>query len=126
MKLCISYAWEDEPAAREVGSICDRLGIEPVFDGRGDWLQDGLHPPAGTAGLHLLIVTRTNRASWWLPFQLGRAVEREIPVCVYLPVPLDHRPGFLDAETCVVGAPALEERLSAGLAADVGYFQAEK
>jgi hypothetical protein len=112
MRLAISYSFEDEATAREIGALCAELGIDHVLDGRNDWLMNGLHAePAGSTHL-LLVVSRATDGSWWMPFRLGRATERGLPVVPYLGEAEEGVPeGLWDADW-VRGMDDLRKRLT--------------
>jgi len=113
LKLCISYSWEDEQVAREIASLCGELGVEYALDGRNDWLMHGLHDGPEGSTHQLVVVSRANARSWWLPFQLGRAADRGVETFAYLTEPDREPPAFLREKPLVRGLDSLKAMLLA-------------
>ena len=111
MKLAISYAFDDEPTAREIGSLCDELGIEHLLDGRSDWLMHGLHDGPEGPTHQVVVISSSTEGCWWMLFRLGRAAEKGIAILAYL-ADSGQQPAELPRDTeCVRGLVGFREWL---------------
>jgi hypothetical protein len=109
--LCITYSWEDETVAQRVHAVCAELGVAHRLDGRGDSLMHGLHPIPRDSTRVLFVVSENSCRSWWLPFQLGRAVEHDLPVLCFQIDPDLELPGFLFDRATISSLDSLRSRL---------------
>ena len=111
MRLSINYSLHDEYAVRGITSLCDDLGLEYSLEERDDWLTHALRPASEDSTHMLFVISPATTASWWLPFQLGRAAERRMDVLPYLTESVSVPPSFLEAGEWVCGHQDLRSRL---------------
>ena len=97
MKLSIHFDERDEKTASEIAAVCDRLGVEYVLEERNDWMTRAVRPRSPEATHVLFVVSPQTAASWWLPFQIGRAVECRMPIMSFVTGLVDNRPRYLEA-----------------------------
>ena len=107
VKLTVSHALEDQATAGRIGSLCSELGIDCFLDERGDWLAQGLHPGPEDRTHLIVILSAATEGTWWVPFQLGRAVEREMPILFYREDPESGVPSFVQDARSVCGMEEL-------------------
>ena len=107
VKLAVSHALADQATARRIGSLCGELGIDCFLDERGDWLAQGLHPRPEDCTHLLVVLSAATEGTWWVPFQVGRAVEREMPVMVYREDPGRSMPAFVQGQPSARGMEQL-------------------
>lgn len=111
MKLCISHAWEDKEQATRIAELCSELGVKHYLDERCDWLLQALRPLSEESTNLLVIVSQHTDATWWLPFHMGRASERKVPIWAYLVEPGNELPGFLRDTICFEGLPQMRDHI---------------
>jgi hypothetical protein len=95
MRIFISHKREDILLAKHAYNLLssqiecyldeyDRHLVSSVSD-LGDYFRDQLHNST-----HLLaIVSEITQSSWWVPFEIGMATERDYPIATYSPALVD-------------------------------------
>ena len=111
MKLSINYDEQDGSVIPEITAVCDQLGLEYVLEERNDWMTNAVRPQSAESTHVLFVVSPVNTASWWLPFQIGRAVERRATVVSYVSDSTDILPRYLEAGETVRQSEDLKSRL---------------
>jgi len=91
VKLFISYSHQDKATAAAITKSCVTAGM-PYFQDEKDVMWGDSISAAVARGLsdstHLLvIVSPATVKSWWVPFEIGRAVERHMTILPYLTHP---------------------------------------
>ena len=95
----------------DITAVCDELGLEYVLEERNDWLTHALRPQSEDSTHVLFVVSPVTSASWWLPFQIGRAVERRVDIVSYVCGSTNDLPKYLEAGDTVRGLEDLKSRL---------------
>ena len=111
MKLSINFDEQDSSAVPKITAICDELGLEYVLEERNDWLTHAVRPQTEDSTHVLFMVSQATTVSWWLPFQIGRAVERRAGIVSYVWGSTDNLPKYLEAGDTVRSLEDLKSRL---------------
>jgi len=111
MKLSINFDEQDSSAVPSITAVCHELGLEYVLEERNDWLTHALRPQSEDSTHVLFVVSPVTSASWWLPFQIGRAVERRVDIVSYVRGSMNNLPRYLEAGDTVRGLDNLKSRL---------------
>ena len=91
MKVFISHKQEDELTALTVQKVLNSVGEEVYLDvldntitGDGEQLtkhiQDKLHECTDV----IVILSNRTKESWWVPFEIGMATEKDMPIANFL------------------------------------------
>ena len=112
MKLSINYDEQDVDVVPEITTVCDKLGLEYVLEERNDWMTHGVRPQCAESTLVLFVVSPVTITSWWLPFQIGRSVERQVTIVSYVRDSTSTIPKYLEAGDTVRGREDLKSRLN--------------
>jgi hypothetical protein len=91
MKVFISHQQADALLAIDVARHLKAVhGIEsyldvidPNFDSTGDALADHVRAELGKCNLLLAVVSQATRASWWVPWEIGIATEKDFPLATF-------------------------------------------
>lgn len=91
MKIFISHQRADSALAlrisnrlRDVHRIASYLDvIDPEATDKGDTLADLIRARLGTCTQLLAVVSEATRASWWVPWEIGVASEKEYPLATF-------------------------------------------
>ena len=111
MKLSINFDEQDGSAVPSITAVCHELGLEYVLEERNDWLTHALRPQCEDSTHILFVVSPVTTVSWWLPFQIGRAVERRVGIVSYVWGSTNNLPRYLEAGDTVRGLEDLKSRL---------------
>ena len=91
MKIFISHKKEDELTALKVVNTLTSIGVDAYLD-----LLDNITADDGEkltkhirGKLHectdvIVILSNNTKKSWWVPFEIGMATEKDIPIANYL------------------------------------------
>ncbi len=91
IKVFISHKQED---ARKAKEIADRLQsvhniasyldvLDPVIGKNGEELARYVRDKMGTCTQLLAVITPLTKESWWVPWEIGVASEKELPLATY-------------------------------------------
>lgn len=87
----ISHQSNDENAAERVAVYLSSRGypcyldtLDPNVDGDSPGLESYLRRVIAICNNLMAIVSRTTRASWWVPLEIGVALEKEKHIATYL------------------------------------------
>ncbi|MFG1481230.1 toll/interleukin-1 receptor domain-containing protein [Xanthobacter sp. V4C-4] len=91
MKIFISHQKTDSALALGISSrlklqhgIDSYLDvIDPETPGAGDDLADLIRARLGTCTQLLAVISQATRTSWWVPWEIGVASEKEYPLATY-------------------------------------------
>ncbi len=91
MKIFISHQRTDSALALGISSrlklqhgIDSYLDvIDPETPGAGDDLADLIRARLGTCTQLLAVISQATRTSWWVPWEIGVASEKEYPLATY-------------------------------------------
>lgn len=96
MKVFISHKREDGPAAERVCNTLKASGVKAYLD-----LLEGPLALAGEALTNhikrqlndctdlLVVISENTRFSWWVPFEIGMASQKDFPIVNYLKAGVD-------------------------------------
>ena len=111
LRLSINFDERDSSVVPKITAVCDELGLEYTLEERNDWLTHALRPQSEDSTHVLFVVSQTTAVSWWLPFQIGRAVERRVGIVSYVWDSTNNLPKYLEAGDTVKGLEGLKSRL---------------
>ena len=100
-----------DAAVSAITAVCRELGLEYVLEERNDWMTQAVRPQSEDSTHVLFVVSPVTTASWWLPFQMGRAVERRVGIISYVPGSTNGLPRYLEAGEIIRGHEDLKSRL---------------
>ena len=103
MKLSINFDEQDGSAVPGIVGVCNELSLAYVLEERNDWLTHALRPQSEDSTHILFVVSPGAAASWWLPFQIGRTVERHVSIISYEWGSMTNLPRYLEAGDTVKG-----------------------
>ena len=90
-RVFISHKSEDAPKASLVAQQFERQGVSYYLDvlddnlfGSGEILTNHLRNKLNECTHLLAIITNNTKISWWVPFEIGLATEREYPISSYV------------------------------------------
>lgn len=90
-KVFISHQQADSPAATRVAQrlkahqIDTYLDvIDPTINGTGEALATYVRTQLGRCTQLLAVVSSSTRLSWWVPWEIGIATEKDFPLATYL------------------------------------------
>ncbi|CAM4020140.1 toll/interleukin-1 receptor domain-containing protein [Cohnella lubricantis] len=90
-RVFISHKSEDAQKAYWVGQQFQRQGVSYYLDvlddnlfGSGEILTNHLRNKLNECTHLLAIITNNTKISWWVPFEIGLATEREYPISSYV------------------------------------------
>lgn len=91
MKIFISHKQQDENYAKEVKQTLTTCGVEAYLDllddtisGDGKKLTQHIRSKLRECSDVIVILSDKTRASWWVPFEIGMASEKDMPIANYL------------------------------------------
>ncbi|MGG1254337.1 toll/interleukin-1 receptor domain-containing protein [Brevibacillus agri] len=90
-KVFISHKAEDADKAKRVALYLQRNGISFYLDllddelfGNGEILTNHLRGKLNECTHLLAVITNNTKFSWWVPFEIGLATEKEYPISSYV------------------------------------------
>ncbi|MFL0200724.1 toll/interleukin-1 receptor domain-containing protein [Exiguobacterium acetylicum] len=90
-KIFISHKREDSVIATEISKNLSRHGIEnyldvldPYLTGDGDVLTNHLRSQLNSCTHLLAVLTKSTQISWWVPFEIGLATEKDFPISSFV------------------------------------------
>lgn len=102
MKIFISHKQEDEIKAMEVQNTLNSCEVEAYLDLLDDDISENsenltkhIREKLGECSDVIVILSEKTRKSWWVPFEIGMATEKDMPIANYL-VSYVQLPGYLD------------------------------
>lgn len=91
MKIFISHKQEDEVKAMEVQKTLNSCGVKAYLDlldddisGDGEKLTQHIRKRIGECSDVIVILSEETKESWWVPFEIGMATEKDMPIANYL------------------------------------------
>lgn len=118
MKLFISYSWKDQDVASEIMDMCVDAGVECFLDKKdiswGQSIQKGVAQGLATSTHLLVILSSETVRSWWVPFEIGRAVERGLVILPFLSSSDVDLPSFLADRLAITSLDDLRARFKNG------------
>lgn len=91
MKVFISHKQEDEIPANYVCHHLKKLGVDAYLDIlEGELLFDGeeltkhIRKRLNDCTDILVIMSKNTKESWWVPFEIGMAAQKDFPIVSYL------------------------------------------
>lgn len=91
MKIFISHKQEDEIKAIEVQQTLDSCGVETYLDlldddisGDGEELTQHIRKSMDKCSDVIVILSEETKNSWWVPFEIGMATEKNMRIANYL------------------------------------------
>jgi hypothetical protein len=91
MKIFISHKQEDNAYALGVKQVLDNCKVKAYLDvldneisENGDELTEHIKSKLRECTDVIVILSEKTRESWWVPFEIGMASEKDIPIANYL------------------------------------------
>lgn len=91
MKFFISHKREDEIQAIEVQKTLNSCDVKAYLDlldddisGNGEKLTQHIREKLGECSDVIVILSEKTKKSWWVPFEIGMATEKDMPIANYL------------------------------------------
>lgn len=91
MKVFISHKQEDEIPAKHICKELSNLNVEAYLDLlEGDLLLDGegltnhIKNRLNSCTDILVVMSKKTKESWWVPFEIGMASQKDFPIVSYL------------------------------------------
>ena len=91
MKIFISHKQQDEVYAKEVKQTLTSCGVDAYLDllddtisGDGEKLTQHIRRKISECSDVIVILSEKTKASWWVPFEIGMASEKDMPIANYL------------------------------------------
>lgn len=91
MKIFISHKQEDNAYALGVKQVLDNCKVNAYLDvldneisENGDELTEHIKSKLRECTDVIVILSEKTRESWWVPFEIGMAAEKDIPIANYL------------------------------------------
>lgn len=91
MKIFISHKQEDEIIAKYICDTLSNLNVDAYLDLlEGDLLINGedltnhIKERLNSCTDILVVMTKNTKESWWVPFEIGMAAQRDFPIVSYL------------------------------------------
>lgn len=91
MKVFISHKQEDEIPAKNICQELSKLGVEAYLDLlEGDLLLNGeeltnhIKKRLNSCTDILVVMSEKTKESWWVPFEIGMASQKDFPIVSYL------------------------------------------
>ena len=91
LRVFISHQRRDEETAREIAEWLQRVGVGTYLDvldphlasDFGDDLGEYFRQKLGQCTHLMAVVSRNTITSWWVPFEIGIATEKQYPIATY-------------------------------------------
>ncbi|WP_028509278.1 toll/interleukin-1 receptor domain-containing protein [Ruminococcus sp. NK3A76] len=109
MKVFISHKQEDSSIAQGIQMALKGYGVDTYLDllddtliGNGKQLTEHIRAKMGECSDVFVVMSKNTKDSWWVPFEIGIASEKTIPIANYLvssvslPEYLDYWPRLKD------------------------------
>ena len=91
MKIFISHKKEDEYTAFGIQQVLENMGIEAYLDILDDTISDNVEKLTKHIRKKLrecsdviVVLSDNTKRSWWVPFEIGMATEKDMPIANYL------------------------------------------
>jgi len=91
MKIFISHKQQDDIYAKEVKQTLTSCGVDAYLDllddtisGDGEKLTQHIKSKISECSDVIVILSEKTKASWWVPFEIGMASEKDMPIANYL------------------------------------------
>lgn len=91
MKVFISHKKEDASIAQDINITLKKYGIDSYLDllvdtlvGDGQQLTKHICTKMGECSDVFVVMSQNTKNSWWVPFEIGVASEKTIPIASYL------------------------------------------
>lgn len=91
MKIFISHKQEDKIQALEVQETLNSCDVKAYLDlldddisGNGEKLTQHIREKLRECSDVIVILSEKTKASWWVPFEIGMATEKDMPIASYL------------------------------------------
>lgn len=92
-KIFISHKNEDSSIAHTIASQLRRNGIEvyldvldPQLQSNGEDLSNYLQDKLSQCTHLMAVLSYSTRLSWWVPFEIGIATEKQFPISSYITI----------------------------------------
>lgn len=90
-KIFISHKQEDEEQALAIQNILSENGVEAYLDlldqtisGDGEKLTEHIKNKLRECTDIIVVLSNNTKKSWWVPFEIGMASEKDMPIANYL------------------------------------------
>ena len=91
MKIFISHKKEDEYTAFGIQQVLENMGIEAYLDILDDTISDNgekltkhIRKKLRECSDVIVVLSVNTKRSWWVPFEIGMATEKDMPIANYL------------------------------------------
>lgn len=91
MKIFISHKQQDVNYAKEVKQTLASCGVDAYLDllddtisGDGEKLTQHIRSKISECSDVIVILSEKTKTSWWVPFEIGMASEKDMPIANYL------------------------------------------
>ncbi len=91
MRIFISHKKEDESVARRVMKVFESVGVDAYLDvldnmltNNGEELTKHIRQKLRECSEIIVILSSNTKHSWWVPFEIGMATEKEMSIVNYL------------------------------------------
>ena len=91
MKIFISHKKEDEYTAFGIQQVLETMGIEAYLDILDDTISDNgekltkhIRKKLRECSDVIVVLSDNTKRSWWVPFEIGMATEKDMPIANYL------------------------------------------
>ena len=91
MKIFISHKKEDEYTAFGIQQVLENMGIEAYLDILDDTISDNgekltkhIRKKLRECSDVIVVLSDNTKRSWWVPFEIGMATEKDMPIANYL------------------------------------------
>ena len=91
MKSFISHKKEDEYTAFGIQQVLENMGIEAYLDILDDTISDNgekltkhIRKKLRECSDVIVVLSDNTKRSWWVPFEIGMATEKDMPIANYL------------------------------------------
>lgn len=91
MKIFISHKQEDKLEARKVQQTLNSCNVSAYLDlldddisGDGEKLTQHIRKKISECSDVIVILSENTKKSWWVPFEIGMATEKDMPIANYL------------------------------------------
>lgn len=91
MKVFISHKNADAPVALRISNALKALSVEAYLDllddsitGKGEELTKHIKKKLNECTDILVVLSESTKTSWWVPFEIGMAAQKDLPTVNYL------------------------------------------
>ncbi|WP_297637753.1 toll/interleukin-1 receptor domain-containing protein [uncultured Clostridium sp.] len=135
MKVFISHKQEDSVIAGMICKNLKELGVQAYLDlldveicSKGKQLTDHIKNRLNDCSDILVVMSNKTEESWWVPFEIGMAAQKDFPVVSYLvdnvelPDYLDYWPRLRKSTDLIKYVDAKKKIITENMASNKGIF----